>query len=239
VLLVAWPLSSVFKNRPEDIGEVIDGRNAPPLPDGSSAVVAQHHFSTAEALRTPSFWLLSLGHGCALLVVYAVNVHAIAHIKDSMGYSLSQASFFISMVTMCQILGVVIGGWLGDKFEKRWLAAGCMLGHAVGLTLLAFASNAFMLSAFAIVHGTAWGMRGPMMQAMRADYFGAKSIGMILGISSMVIVLGQVGGPMITAIIADMTGNYKIGFCLLALIVGLGSIFFITAKKPVGPVLQS
>jgi MFS family permease len=232
VLVVGWPISSVFKNRPEDIGEVLDGRNAPPVPEGSPELAPVRHFTTSEALRTPAFWLLSAGHACALLVVYAVNVHAITHIRDSMGYSLSQASFFISMLTVCQVIGVAIGGWCGDKFEKRRLAAGCMIGHAIGLALLAFASNAYMLAAFSIIHGTSWGMRGPMMQAMRADYFGSKSIGMILGIASLVIVLGQVGGPMIAAVMADLTGNYQAGFLLLAAMVSIGSLFFAFAKKP-------
>jgi MFS family permease len=75
-------------------------------------------------------------------------------------------------------------------------------------------------------------MRGPMMQAMRADYFGSKSIGMILGIASLVIVLGQVGGPMIAAVMADLTGNYQAGFLLLAAMVSIGSLFFAFAKKP-------
>jgi MFS family permease len=70
------------------------------------------------------------------------------------------------------------------------------------------------------------------MQAIRADYFGSKAIGLILGISSMVIVVGQVGGPMIAGVLADMTGSYKAGFILLSALVGLGSLFFVFAKKP-------
>jgi MFS family permease len=35
------------------------------------------------------------------------------------------------------------------------------------------------------------------MQAIRADYFGRSSFGMIMGLSSVVILLGQVGGPMV------------------------------------------
>jgi MFS family permease len=136
-------------------------------------------------------------------------------------------------LTLAQIVGVLLGGMLGDRFEKRMISAGCMLCHAVGLLLLTYANGAVMLTAFAIIHGTAWGMRGPMMQAMRADYFGSKSIGMILGISSMVIVLGQVGGPMLAAILADYTGNYRLGFTVLAALVGSGSLFFLLAKKPV------
>ena len=86
-----------------------------------------------------------------------------------------------------------------------------------------------------MIHGVAWGLRGPMMQAIRADYFGVRSIGMILGISSMVIVIGQIGGPMITALLADLTGNYRAGFTVLAALVGAGSMFFMLAKKPVLP----
>ena len=61
-----------------------------------------------------------------------------------------------------------------------------------------------MVLAFAVLHGGAWGLRGPFMQAIRADYFGRSAIGMILGLSLMIIVVGQVGGPMIAGILADL-----------------------------------
>ncbi|MNC96136.1 hypothetical protein D3C83_134260 [compost metagenome] len=86
-----------------------------------------------------------------------------------------------------------------------------------------------------MLHGTAWGMRGPFMQAIRADYFGRSAIGMILGLSLMIIIIGQIGGPMIAGIMADMTGNYRAGFTTLALLAGLGSIFFLAARRPALP----
>ena len=89
-----------------------------------------------------------------------------------------------------------------------------------------------MLVAFAVLHGIAWGLRGPFMQAIRADYFGRSAIGMILGLSFMIIVIGQIGGPMIAGILADVTGNYRVGFTVLAVLAGLGSVFFLLAKKP-------
>jgi MFS family permease len=90
-----------------------------------------------------------------------------------------------------------------------------------------------MLVAFGVLHGGAWGLRGPFMQAIRADYFGRRSIGMILGLSSIIIVVGQIGGPMIAGVLADMTGNYRSGFTVLSVLAGLGSLFFLLAKKPV------
>jgi hypothetical protein len=35
----------------------------------------------------PAFWRISLGHAAALLVVSVVNVHLIAHRKESLGFS--------------------------------------------------------------------------------------------------------------------------------------------------------
>jgi MFS family permease len=107
-----------------------------------------------------------------------------------------------------------------------------MLGHAGGLLCLTYATGPAMIVAYAVLHGTAWGMRGPFMQAIRADYFGRSAIGMILGLSLMIIVVGQVGGPMVAGILADATGNYRLGFTILALLAGLGSLFFVLARKP-------
>jgi MFS-type transporter involved in bile tolerance (Atg22 family) len=46
-------------------------------------------------------------------------------------------------------------------------------------------------------------------------------------------VIGQAGGPMLTAMLADLTGNYRAGFTVLAVLVGAGSLFFLFAKRPV------
>jgi MFS family permease len=92
-----------------------------------------------------------------------------------------------------------------------------------------------MVVAFAVLHGAAWGLRGPFMQPIRAEYFGVSAIGMILGLSFMIIVVGQIGGPMIAGAAADLTGNYRAGFTLLALLAGVGSLFFLLARKPPRP----
>ncbi len=234
VILLGWPLATVFKRRPADIGEVVDGAPPPALDEAGQAGDAGNprEFTAREALRTPAFWLLSLGHGFALLVVTAVNVHAITHMRQSLGYSVSQAALFIMMMTAAQVAGVLIGGVVGDRYNKRLICAACMLMHAAGLLMLTFASGPAMLGAFALLHGTAWGLRGPFMQAIRADYFGRKSIGMILGLSSLIIAIGQIGGPMVAGLFADATGNYRTGFTVLACIAGLGSMLFLAAKRP-------
>jgi len=136
------------------------------------------------------------------------------------------------VLTLSQLGGVFIGWLIGDRYDKRLISAVCMLTHMTALLLLTYATNAAMVLAFAVLHGAAWGLRGPFMQALRADYFGRSAIGMILGLSFMIIVIGQIGGPMVAGIAADLTGNYRAGFTILALLAGLGSLFFVLAKRP-------
>jgi MFS family permease len=266
---IGWPLARVFRRRPEDVGETIDGLPAPSRPPhaqaspaaaptahgparapsttpagrGSAAqsrgstpepenAVVPREFTAREAMRTAAFWLLTVGHGFALLVVSAVNVHAITHMNVGLGYSLAQASLFVTLMTVAQAGGVMLGWAIGDRFDKRWISAACMLMHAGGLLMLTYAAGSAWLVAFALLHGIAWGLRGPFMQALRADYFGRRSIGMILGISAVFIAIGQVAGPMVAGGMADLTGDYRTGFTLLALLAASGSLAFLLARRP-------
>ena len=114
-------------------------------------------------------------------------------------------------MTVGQFFGVMLGWVIGDKLVKRKVAAACMLMHAVGLLMLTYATGFAMLIVAALVHGLGWGLRGPFMQAIRADYFGRRSIGMIMGLSALITVTGQIGGPMIAGAFADWTGRLPDG----------------------------
>ena len=242
-IVIGFPLAMVMRNKPEEYGLKVDG-----LPERTSAAELERtmggtprpitrDFTAREALRTPAFWLLSLGHGFALFTVHTVLVHAITHLKEGLGYSIATAAMVMALVTAFQIVGVMVGWAIGDRFDKRRISAACMLAHAAGLLLLTYAFHMWMLVAFAVLHGTAWGLRGPFMQAIRADFFGRAAIGMILGLSYMIIIIGQMGGPLIAGAFADAHGNYRFGFTLLAVLAGLGSFFFLLAKKPSRPLL--
>ncbi len=234
-IVVGYPLANLFRRRPEDYGEFVDGidpNSAAAASSKSANSSPEPDFTAREALQTRAFWLLAVGHALALVVVMAVNTHAINHMRIALGYSISQASFFIMLMTMFQVLGVLAGGYLGDKFDKRIMAAGCMLLHALAMFFLTYATSAAELVFFAITHGLAWGLRGPFMQAIRADYFGRRAIGMILGISAMVAAVGQMLGPLLAGFLGDLTGNYVLGFNVLSVIALAGAVVFWLAKPP-------
>lgn len=235
-ILLGWPLASMIRSRPADMGLTVDGLPPAPKVEGQAESPAGPAFTARQALRTSAFWLLSLGHGCSLLVVMAINVHAVTHMKEGLGYTLPQASMFFVLVTLGQFFGVMLGWLVGEKFAKRKVAATCMLMHAVGMLLVTYAPAGPVILAFGLLlHGVAWGLRGPFMQAIRADYFGRRSIGVILGLSTMITVIGNIVGPVLAGAFADWQGNYRAGFTVLALLAGVGSLFFYMAKPPPVP----
>jgi sugar phosphate permease len=233
VLAVGLPLAQLMRHPPETYGLSPDGE---PRPGASAATAARpldtRSYTAREAMATRAFWYISLGHAAALLVVSAVMVHMVIHVTERLGYSLQQAGAVVALLTVMQLTGQLSGGWLGDRFSKRRICAGCMLGHAAALMVLGLATAFWMVLLFAVLHGLSWGMRGPLMAAIRADYFGSGSFGMISGVSSMVIMFGMMLGPLVAGVLADRTGSYLPGFSVLSACAAAGSIAFVLARRP-------
>ncbi len=236
VICVGLPLAQIVRHRPESYGQIPDGA-VPSLT--KTGVVAESSlaidFSPTQAIRTRAFWLTSIGHALALLTVSAVMVHLFTHLTINLDYSFRQAGFVIALMTGCQMVGQLLGGYLGDRFDKRRLCSLCMLGHASGLALVAYAQSPLMVIGFALLHGLGWGTRGPLMVALRADYFGAKSFGTIMGISSLIVMIGMSSGAIIAGILADIFGDFKMAFTLFAVSSVVGSACFFFAKRPAHP----
>lgn len=237
ILLVGLPLSRIVRHRPEAYGLSPDGDTAATLEVGAAMRPrpAPVDFTAREAMRAPALWLIAAGHGSALLVVSAVMVHFVTDVTERLGFSLRQAAGIVALMTVVQIAGQLGGGFAGDRFSKRAIVVGCMAAHAVALFVLASATTLWMVVVFAVLHGLAWGVRGPLMAALRADYFGSASFGMITGISSMVVMIGMMAGPLVAGILADRMGSYQTGFRVLAACAALGSIFFLLARRPDPP----
>jgi MFS family permease len=248
VLLVGVPLAQLFLHSPERHGLLPDGddpteaRKAANDANGKSNELQprilyddSNDFSARQAMRTPSFWLLSVGHGLGVLVVGTVMVHAVVHLNEGLGYTLQAAATVIAMLTATTIIGNLIGGYVGDRMNKRFLAAGCMLFSGGALVLLAWATSFWMVALFAITQGLAHGVRGVQMMPLRADYFGRKQIATIMGFSSMIVMWGMMSGPVIAGVMADQTGDYRLSFTLMGIVVAAGSLCFLLARKPAHP----
>jgi len=244
IWLVGIPAALLLRHRPEPYGYLPDGAQASSLVEqrrdsavattlSGGGATSGHSFSVREALRTPAFWLISSGHAFALLVVSAVSLHQVPHMVQHVGLSLEAAGGVVAFLMIMTVVGQLSGGYVADRMNKQALLVICMLGHATGLLLMAYATTLAQLLLSAIFHGLAWGVRGPTLQAIRADFFGRASFATIYGFSTLITMVTMTIAPIFAGWLADLRGDYRLAFTILAILTGFGSLFFLFARKPI------
>jgi predicted MFS family arabinose efflux permease len=129
----------------------------------------------AMVARKPSFWLLSFGAACSSIMGYGSFFWIPSFLQRSYGFDLQQAAFFYSAILLVGgVIGVWLGGLLGDKLGARrramfalvpagaWLlAAPC---YALGL-LSPSPAVAFFLFLAPTALGLVW--LGPVIAAVQ------------------------------------------------------------------------
>lgn len=235
ILLIGLPLSSMITHKPEDKGYIADGESEN-VDDSTlknkNMQNSKVNFTAMQAMKTKAFWMLTIGHSSALLIVATVIAHLILHLTEGSGLSVQQAALVVSLMTIMQAIGQLFGASLGDIYSKKIIIMACMGMHCVALLLLAVFDSTIAIVCFALLHGFAWGTRGPLMMAIRADFFGTKHYGTIMGFSSLGITIAITSGPLFAGYLADTTGSYNMGFIILAILAAFGSISFMLADKP-------
>ena len=225
IMLLGLALLPLLRSSPEAYGLEPEGQ-------AELKVTSEHDFTAQEALRTRSFWLLAFGHGLALICVVSIIVHYVTHLSIGLGFSLQLAASLFALVTVMQIVGQLISGFFGDRLSKRWLASIAMLMHGLGIFMLGIGQTTSVIILASILHGLAWGVRGPLMSALRADYFGRKNFGKIMGIADPIVISGALIEPVIAGYSFDAFGSYQTGFGWIALSALMGSACFAFAVKP-------
>ena len=231
-LVVGLPLAAVVRHRPERYGVLRDGVQSTSGLAGEQQQEIEWSMTAREALTTSAFWFLALGQASALLVIGSLMVHLVIYIHEDLGYSLGLAALAITVQTLGQIVGQLFATLFGDRLPKRPLVIVALLLHATAMLLLALADGLPMIYVAVVINGVAWGSRGPLMMGLRADYFGPRRFGTIMGFSSLVIMLGMIIGPIFAGIMYDQTGSYRLGFLVLAVVAALGSVMFLFVRPP-------
>jgi MFS family permease len=230
ILAVGLPVARLMHGTPEAVGQHPDG-------DRAAATVAvaparARGVVVGDALRSHAFWLMSAGHGLALAIMSAVGVHFVIYVIEVLGLGVTTAATMVAVMTVASVAGQLGGAAVGDRIDKRWLAGGAMVGHAGAMALLMVAGTVVTVTVAVVLHGLAWGLRGPLMGAMRADYFGREAFASVMGFSSLVVMFGSVLGPLLVGLLTDRTGSYGPAFAVLTGIGLAGAAAFFALGRP-------
>jgi MFS family permease len=172
--------------------------------------------SVREAMRTPTYWQLSFGMFVCGFTMAFTSVHMIPYLTDMADHShhstqtmQTTASFALSVVGGCSILGAIIIGFLSDrKGHREMLAMTYFLRGLAFLVLLVVGSFIPGIFIAAIVLGISWTSTTPLASAISADTYGRASLGAIFGFIFTAMNIGSGFGAWLAGLDRDILGNY-------------------------------
>lgn len=191
-------------------------------------------FTARQAVRTRAFWVISGTHALTNFSVAAISAHVFLHLRD-IGLDPITASTVFPVFAATAFLFQMIGGILGDRFEKRFLASAFMIVQASAVIILAFTESYLVAIAFAITWGIGFGGRTPILHAMRGEYFGARSFGTILGLSGIMMSLAMIVAPVTLGYLFVVQGTYRWAFLGVAAACYAGAALILFATRPRHP----
>lgn len=181
----------------------------------------------AEAVRTPSFALLTLGYFvCGFQVVF-IAVHMPSYIKD-LGLSPQVASFSLALIGLFNVFGTYIAGSLGQRMPRRFILAFIYMARsAVIVVFLLVPISPMSVYVFSAVMGLLWLSTVPPTNATIAQIFGVQHLSMLGGLVFFSHQIGSFMGVWLGGVLYDRTGSYdivwyiSIGLGVLACLVNL------------------
>ncbi|MCC7275901.1 MAG: MFS transporter [Alphaproteobacteria bacterium] len=180
-------------------------------PDGAAAAAAggraQAGTDFATAWRSRPFRLLTLISLLTSFGVFVPFVHLAPSAIDQ-GVPDGIAAALIGVIGLGSLVGRFAVGAVADRFGRRRTLPAVVVAQAVLLAFWMVADRLWMLGAFALAFGLSYGGYVALLPTMCTDYFGARSIGAIMGAVFSGVSVGCLLGPPLAGFAFDATGSY-------------------------------
>lgn len=235
VLIVGFvPTFLLLVRTPEDVGLLPDRRAGAAVPTKATTTEAALPFTRATAVRTRSFWLLSLYTMLIYPVQAGVSLHQAPHLIErglTPGGAATVISFFSAM-TAVSSFGI---GFLPRRWPVRYSLLGAALLMCGSAFALIFVDTVVDACAAGGVFGLGIGAMMTLIPVAWADYFGRESFGAIRSLALSVQVVAQAIGPVLSGALRDWSGTYTDSLVTLACLAALGAGAALLARPARAP----
>jgi MFS family permease len=180
--------------------------------EAATKVVEEVGPEFSEAIRSQTFWILSLMAIAMSLGVGGLVVHFVPMFTD-LGADGVRAAQIASILGLSSVVGRIGVGMLLDRISAPLVALGTLVLAAFGVMLLYLFGLQYAPLAVALV-GLAAGAEVDLIAYLCSRQFGTRSYGKIYGWQYSVFVMGYGFSPFLVGLARDHFGNYN--FALLA-----------------------
>lgn len=166
--------------------------------------------SMKELLTSKAFWHLAI----AFTAFHTSLVSLVAHIMpylSSINMTRANASIIATAMPLTSIIGSLTFGRLGDKFERKKVAALTYGMTCIGLIFLALTSTIglWALAPFLFFYSIGYGGGNAMRPSLTSEVFGRESFGKVFGLMVGINSLVSSVGPLLAGWTYDNWGSYQ------------------------------
>jgi MFS family permease len=213
MLVMIPPLSFLFRHKPEQYGYLPDGQAEDSVTFDNGAGLSptvEVSIKGRQALKSSSFWHIALAFVGYAIVVTATITHVMPYLS-SIGITRSISSLVATAMPLTSIGGRLSFGWLGDRLDRRRIAAGGFALMSLGMLCFSYISSIgiWLLVPFIILFGIGYGGSNVLRASLTREYFGRTSFGTIFGLMIGINMLGGILGPPLAGWVFDNWGSYQ------------------------------
>jgi MFS transporter, OFA family, oxalate/formate antiporter len=219
IVLVLPGVLSVFRNRPEDVGQHLDGDPGERARDGvhhdGASRTRDPAYTVRQAMRTGAYWILLSNVAATGFIGTALIFHMPAMLEQAgLEGSARQAALAIQPWAVAFGVATLGVGWLVDRAHPAKILAPGLLLMAIGIALCLVATRGVvdasslvtLMATGMTVYGVSQAVITGVASPTIARYFGRAHHGAIRGTVATATVLGTGAGPYAVALGRDLAG---------------------------------
>ncbi|MCC9600460.1 MFS transporter [Stieleria sp. JC731] len=242
LVIVLLPMLLLFyRNRPEDLGQSVDGVKLDPDASTTKSEATEiPGLTLAQAARTASYYVIGFSN-----IIWAMAGTGILFylftLCEKRGLESQDAKTLFKILGMSMLATQLCGGVLADFLKlNRLFGIGTSL-IAISLTWLAYDDSLFGARMFAMLFGAGQGMLISVTGVIMLRFYGRRHLGSIRGAVWCGTVAGSGCGPLIMGAFMDSVGSYTpaIGCFAMAMFPLSIASWFIRAPQESAPTIPT
>jgi len=228
----------VYVNRPDAVGQDMDGGASSDTNDESLSEARGYSFSPRQARSTSAYWIALVNNALWAMIITAVFFNLLS-IFDHQGISPLVAAATYTTYAGASLVTQLALGPLANRGPLQILLMACMGSLAAGVGVLSFSTSAWIAHTYAVVTGISTGLISLVGGTLLPRYFGREHLGKLRGAVITAQVAGSSLGPFITGLIFDLTGSFQTSLWIFVGILIPSAVVSLWAKKPERPEVEN
>jgi len=203
-----------------------------PVQSGAGAQRSTREYSTADMLRTPTFYALWVAY-CLGATAGLMTISQLVPFAREAGLGAAAATFAITIGAVGNAGGRILSGWLSDALGRlTTLRVMVMLSALAMPTLFAWREQVVLF--YLLVAAVYWcyGTQLSVFPSTTADFYGTRNLGMNYGLLFTAWGTAGILGPMIAAQVFDAFGDYRYAFYTAGALALIACASLMVARPP-------